>query len=146
MGRLIFLSLTLISSFSYALSYRARQSSLTLLGPEVIPFCGGLVEAYVRVDRGIQLVIRATPPEGAEWEITNGHILASHPENPDKPLQFSSLEILKVRRGETSSRIWRFNDLTLDSWADRLNVGFLPFTGCQAGQKPVGVVLQKTDN
>ena len=117
-------------------------TSKKLFGPEVFPFCGGWVEVFIRVAEDIgqrtsEFVLKATPPEGKQWTISNGNIVVENPTVPDEHMKFESLEKFEVKKGGINTHIWKL------PWflTDKYKVALLPVEGCS--DQPHGLVLKE---
>jgi hypothetical protein len=149
MARLIGALILLISCFASAFSHVQvaetaphEYDSKKLYGPEVFEFCGGWVEILIRMQYWhSEILVKASPSNNGNWEISNGNILIEDPTKKDEPIRFNDFESFKVKNGEINTHIWKFPKISQQTKS--FNVALLPFTGCSADQKNRGVVLKE---
>jgi hypothetical protein len=127
-----------------------------LLGPEVTPFCGGVVEVWARMDttswqRDVALYVKASAGgAGGGWEISNDNLVVEQIQEGAslrkrklkdiKAIEFRNSHKLDTSAGTNVGR-W---DLTVEGLdpSTGLKVFFKPFTGCPQGQAITNIVIK----
>lgn len=147
-GARVALGLLLLAACSSVPKDPARIETHTLedvlMGPELIEFCGGLVEvwAQVRAFGPSELRLKFSVPQGASWRVHNAHVVVENPARPNVPQRFQSFE--QFEAPQKSTNVMRLKmDLESFDPTHGLKVAFRAFEGCASDQAIRGVILRE---
>lgn len=116
---------------------------VVVLGPEAMAFCGGWVQVWAHADttsyaRTVQLYLKASPPDGGTWEISNENVLAELPKQTTRRRRVSDLKQLdlganKTLRAPGSGTViqWNMSVEGLDTDSG-ITLYIRPFKGCDS--------------